>query len=247
MIAPNATARNIQRQAARRRWQALALIPWSQLNKFGAEARLPLHIAIDAHSVGAQLAGNETYAVNLIEALAEINQANQYTLYVTKQSAADRFKNRWANFNVKRTLPHTPLVRIPVTLSAELRRNPVDVLHVQYTAPPLAPCAVVATIHDLAFEHLPETFNRRSWMQLRLTVRNTARRAAHIITVSEYSRQDLIKTYGIDPERVMSPTKPRRLGSRPSQMKQICDGFERLTGLSAITFWRSDRSSRARI
>ncbi len=141
-----------------------------------------MHIAIDAHSVGAQLAGNETYAVNLIEALAEIDQANQYTLYVTKQSAADRFKNRWANFEVKRTLPHTPLVRIPLILSAELRRNPVDVLHVQYTAPPLAPCAVVATIHDLSFEHLPETFNRRSRTQLRLTVRRTARNAAQILT-----------------------------------------------------------------
>jgi glycosyltransferase involved in cell wall biosynthesis len=34
-------------------------------------------------------------------------------------------------------------------------------------------------------------------MQLRLTVRRTARRAAQIITVSEYSRQDIVKTYGI--------------------------------------------------
>ncbi|MGZ5434435.1 MAG: glycosyltransferase family 4 protein [Pyrinomonadaceae bacterium] len=161
-----------------------------------------MHIAIDAHSVGAQLAGNETYAVNLIEALAEIDQSNQYTLYVTKQSAADRFKNRWANFEVKRTLPHTPLVRIPLILSAELRRNPVDVLHVQYTAPPLAPCAVVATIHDLSFEHLPETFNRRSRAQLRLTVRRTARNAAQILTLSEFSRRDVIETYGIDPDRV---------------------------------------------
>ncbi len=161
-----------------------------------------MHIAIDAHSVGAQLAGNETYAVNLIEALAEIDQSNQYTLYVTKQSAADRFKNRWANFEVKRTLPHTPLVRIPLILSAELRRNPVDVLHVQYTAPPLAPCAVVATIHDLSFEHLPETFNRRSRTQLRLTVRRTARNAAQILTLSEFSRRDVIETYAIDPDRV---------------------------------------------
>ncbi|HEV2905144.1 MAG TPA: glycosyltransferase family 1 protein [Pyrinomonadaceae bacterium] len=161
-----------------------------------------MHIAIDAHSVGAQLAGNETYAVNLIEALAEIDQSNQYTLYVTKQSAADRFKNRWANFEVKRTLPHTPLLRIPLILSAELRRNPVDVLHVQYTAPPLAPCAVVATIHDLSFEHLPETFNRRSRAQLRLTVRRTARHAAQILTLSEFSRRDVIETYGIDPDRV---------------------------------------------
>jgi glycosyltransferase involved in cell wall biosynthesis len=162
-----------------------------------------MHIAIDAHSVGAQLAGNETYAVNLIEALAVIDQTNQYTLYVTKPSAVDRFANRWANFQVRRTLPHTPLVRIPLTLSAELRKNPVDVLHVQYTAPPLTPCAVVATIHDLSFEHLPETFNRRSRAQLQLTVRRTARKAARILTLSEFSRQDIIETYKTDRERVV--------------------------------------------
>ena len=161
-----------------------------------------MHIAIDAHSVGAQLGGNESYAINLIEALAEIDQTNRYTLYVTKQAAIDRFDKRWPNFKVKQTLPHTPLVRIPLTLSRELRRNPVDVLHVQYTAPPFAPCPVVTTIHDLAFEHLPETFNRRSWMQMRLTVRMTARRAAHIITVSEYSRRDISATYGIAPQRI---------------------------------------------
>jgi glycosyltransferase involved in cell wall biosynthesis len=161
-----------------------------------------LHIAIDAHSVGAELGGNESYAINLIEALAEIDQTNLYTLYVTKRAAIERFDRRWPNFKVKQTLPHTPLVRIPLTLSRELRRHPVDVLHVQYTAPPFAPCPVVTTIHDLAFEHLPETFNRRSWMQMRLTVRMTARRAAHIITVSEYSRRDISATYGIAPQRI---------------------------------------------
>ena len=161
-----------------------------------------MHIAIDAHSVGAQLAGNETYAVNLIEALAAIDQINQYTLFVTKRSAFDRFDKRWSNFKVKQTLPHTPLVRIPLTLSAELRRNPVDVLHVQYTAPPLAPCPVVATIHDLSFEHLPETFNRRSRAQLRLTVRRTVRNSAQILTLSEFSRRDIIETYKVDPGRV---------------------------------------------
>ena len=161
-----------------------------------------MHIAIDAHSVGAELGGNESYAINLIEALAQIDQTNLYTLYVTKRAAIERFDKRWPNFRVKQTLPHTPLVRIPLTLSRELRRHPVDVLHVQYTAPPFAPCPVVTTIHDLAFEHLPETFNRRSWMQLRFTVRQTARRAAHIITVSEYSRRDISQTYGIAPKRI---------------------------------------------
>src|SRR5262249_41032100 len=60
----------------------------------------------------------------------------------------------------------------------------------------------VATIHDLAFEHLPETFTRRGSMQLKLTVRRTARRAARIATVSEYSRQDLLRTYRLPPEKV---------------------------------------------
>ncbi|MCA1816962.1 MAG: glycosyltransferase family 4 protein [Acidobacteria bacterium] len=156
-----------------------------------------MHIAIDAHSVGTGLAGNETYAANLVEALAEVDQENRYTLYVTKPEAVERFGGRWSNFEVRRTLPHTPLLRVPLTLSAELRRRPVDLLHVQYTAPPLAPCPVVATIHDLSFEHLPETFRRRSRAQLRLTVRRTARSAAHVVAPSEFTRRDLIETYGV--------------------------------------------------
>jgi glycosyltransferase involved in cell wall biosynthesis len=162
-----------------------------------------LRIAIDAHSVGTGLGGNESYATNLVEALAEIDQKNQYTIYVTKREALERFKDRWPNFRVRSTLPHTPLIRIPLTLSSELRRNPVDLLHVQFTSPPVAPCPVVVSIHDLSFEHLPLTFKRRSRMQLRMTVRRSARQAAQVLTLSEYVRDDVIATYGIDAERVV--------------------------------------------
>jgi glycosyltransferase involved in cell wall biosynthesis len=161
-----------------------------------------LRIGIDAHSVGTKLGGNESYAVNLIEALAQIDSANDYTIYVTTNEARDRFTNRWSNFKVRSTLPHTPLIRIPLTLSAELRKRPIDVLHVQFTAPPFCPCPVVVSIHDLSFEHLPETFKRRSRTQLRLTVRYSARRAARILSLSEHTRRDIIETYGINAERV---------------------------------------------
>lgn len=161
-----------------------------------------MRIAIDAHSVGARLGGNESYAVNLIEALAQIDEVNDYTLYVTTTEARDRFHQRWPNFKVRSTLPHTPLIRIPLTLSAELRKHPVDVLHVQFTAPPFCPCPVVVSIHDLSFEHLPHTFHRRSRTQLRLTVRHSAKRAAKILTLSEHTRRDVIETYGIAPERI---------------------------------------------
>lgn len=161
-----------------------------------------MRIAIDAHSVGAKLAGNESYAVNLIEALAQIDRVNDYTLYVTTTEAYERFNQRWPNFKVHTTLPHTPLIRIPLTLSAELRKHPVDVLHVQFTAPPFCPCPVVVSLHDLSFEHLPQTFNRRSRTQLRLTVRHSARRAAQILTLSEHTRRDVIETYSIAADKV---------------------------------------------
>ena len=163
-----------------------------------------MRIAIDAHSVGAKLAGNESYAVNLIEALAQIDNVNTYTLYVTTAEARDRFHQRWPNFKVQTTLPHTPLIRIPLTLSAELRKHPVDVLHVQFTAPPFCPCPVVVSVHDLSFEHLPQTFLRRSRTQLRLTVRHSARRADRILTLSEHTRGDVIQTYKIDPAKVVA-------------------------------------------
>jgi len=173
-----------------------------------------LRIAIDAHSVGAGLAGNESYATNLIEALAEIDSLNQYTLFVTRSAAVERFRGRWPNFIVRRTLPHTPLIRIPLTLSTMLRMNPVDILHVQFSAPPFAPCPVVVSVHDLSFEHLPQTFNRRSWAQLRLTVRHSARRAAQIVTLSEHARRDIIATYGISPVLVTAipPAAPAHFG-----------------------------------
>lgn len=161
-----------------------------------------MRIAIDAHSVGTGLGGNESYATNLVEALAEIDDVNRYTLYVTRREAVERFSNRWPNFSVRATLPHTPLIRIPLILSAELRRNPVDVLHVQFTAPPFSPCPVVVSIHDLSFEHLPKTFKWRSRKQLRITVRRSAREAAQVIALSEYARSDIIDTYRVSPEKV---------------------------------------------
>ena len=161
-----------------------------------------MRIAIDAHSVGTGLGGNESYATNLIEALAEIDTVNDYTLFVTRRAAVNRFSNRWPNFTVRATLPHTPLIRIPLTLSTELRRHPVDVLHVQFTAPPFSPCPVVVSIHDLSFEHLPQTFKWRSRKQLRITVRRSARAASQVIALSESARTDLIATYHLRPEKV---------------------------------------------
>jgi glycosyltransferase involved in cell wall biosynthesis len=165
-----------------------------------------MHIGIDAHAIGARQGGNETYITNLIKSLAEIDGDNLYTIYLADAGAAaqwrEKFTTRFKNFSVRLLPPPTPLVRVPVYLTYELFRRPVDVLHVQYTAPPFCRVPVVVTIHDLAFERMPETFTRRGSFQLKLTVRRTAKKAARIATVSEYSRQDLLDIYKLSPEKV---------------------------------------------
>jgi len=166
-----------------------------------------LHIGIDAHAIGARQGGNETYIRQLILALAELDQENRYSIYLAEREAVEEWRSLFAraypNFSVRRLPRPTPIVRAPVALAVELRRRPVDLLHVQYTAPPFCPVPVVATIHDLAFEHHPETFTRRGSWQMKLTVRRTARRAARVATVSEFSREDLLRTYRLSPEKVV--------------------------------------------
>jgi glycosyltransferase involved in cell wall biosynthesis len=166
-----------------------------------------MRIGIDAHAIGAQQGGNETYIRNLIKSLAEIDGENRYTIYLANARAAAQWREGFTahhpNFDVRLLPPPTPLVRVPVFLAYELFRRPVDVLHVQYTAPPFCPVPVVATIHDLAFERMPETFTRRGSFQLKLTVRSTAKKAARVATVSEYSRKDLLNIYKLPPEKVV--------------------------------------------
>jgi glycosyltransferase involved in cell wall biosynthesis len=162
-----------------------------------------MRIAIDAHTVGTQLAGNVTYITNMIECLAEIDQKNEYSLYVTELGAFEMYDGRWPNFKVRRIVGYNSRVlRFFLSFNVQLRLHPADIFFVQFNAPPFTPCKIVTSIHDLSFEHLPETFKWHSHTQMKMTIRRTARNAAHIVTCSEYSRQDIIDTYDIAPEKI---------------------------------------------
>jgi glycosyltransferase involved in cell wall biosynthesis len=60
----------------------------------------------------------------------------------------------------------------------------------------------VGVIHDINFEHYPKDLPFTARHYLRTFFPKFARKAAHVVTVSEYSRQDIIQTYGISPEKV---------------------------------------------
>lgn len=60
----------------------------------------------------------------------------------------------------------------------------------------------IITIHDLAFEHFPGHLIKSHLKWLRHYTPRFARKACSVLTVSEFSRQDLIRQYDLEPEKI---------------------------------------------
>lgn len=60
----------------------------------------------------------------------------------------------------------------------------------------------IAVIHDLNFEHYPQDIPTQPRLYLKRFFPKFAKKAAHIVTVSHYSKQDICSTYGIPEQRV---------------------------------------------
>jgi glycosyltransferase involved in cell wall biosynthesis len=111
-------------------------------------------------------------------------------------------------------------VSLPAALRASLRTAPghgtlweqrvlprliadADVLFAPgYTAPLRARIPVVVTVHDVSFAAHPEWFSWREGLRRRVLTRATARRAARVITVSEFSKREIARHLGIAPAKV---------------------------------------------
>ncbi|MGE5324903.1 MAG: glycosyltransferase family 4 protein, partial [Actinomycetota bacterium] len=159
-----------------------------------------MKVAIDVHSIGSQAGGNETFYRQLLHGLAQDSSANEYTLFHTWPQAPSAFtlddRFTW------KQIPQNPLRRICFSLPALLKSSPPDVFHCQYIMPPRVTVKTVVTIHDLAHERYPEFSPRLEGMRMRKLVPWSARRADHIITVSEYSANDLVSLYGVPRNKI---------------------------------------------
>ncbi len=91
-----------------------------------------------------------------------------------------------------------------VELPRRARDVRADVLH--HPLPALAhraPCPQVVTVHDLAFERLPDCFSPafRRWAQV--THRRAARGADAVVCVSQTTRRDALARWGLDAARIV--------------------------------------------
>jgi glycosyltransferase involved in cell wall biosynthesis len=67
---------------------------------------------------------------------------------------------------------------------------------------PLRGVPTVLTVHDLLYRTFPRYHKAQNYLYLNLAMPLYCRRADAIIAVSEYTRQDLIRSYRVDPDRV---------------------------------------------
>ncbi len=58
-------------------------------------------------------------------------------------------------------------------------------------------------IHDIAFEHFPQFIEKKNLQYLKRRVPEAARKSDVIITISQATRNDLITTYDVSPEKIV--------------------------------------------
>src|SRR6476469_1068295 len=160
-------------------------------------------IGIDAsRAVIGQRTGTEHYSASLLRALAELPEAREraVVLYVNLRDG------REAEEKLQFALPEAWRVRaIPfprlwthVRLSAEMVAHRPGVLFVpSHVVPLLHPRKTVVTVHDLGYFVYPQAHTRLSRFYLRVSTWFSVRTARRVIAISEATKRDLMKYYGV--------------------------------------------------
>jgi glycosyltransferase involved in cell wall biosynthesis len=189
-----------------------------------------MKIAIDAHSIGTQAGGNETYFRQLLRGLAQDKSDNQYILFHAHRDSLEEIEGD-ARFTPV-SIPKSSIVRLTVSIPRLLRKTKPDVFHCQYVQPPFTKAKTVVTIHDLAHEHFPEFFHPLEAVRMRRLVRATAKRADHITTVSKFSAADIERIYGVPPEKLSVAYQAASAEFRPRDKKTCQEHLARAYGIA---------------
>lgn len=166
-----------------------------------------MRIGVDARSLEARdRTGVARYLGNILRELAEIAPQNEYTLYFQNSKADDDFLSQGC-FRKKLVemsfVPRKKVLWEQIFLPRELKRNPVDILFCpSYSMPLRGGQKTVVTIHDITYEVEPAWFHPKERLKMRTLTKLAARRADKIISVSEATKCDVVRFYGVEPDKV---------------------------------------------
>ena len=96
------------------------------------------------------------------------------------------------------------LLYFPVGLSHLANARDLDLLHCpSHLVPARSPCPLVVTLNDVRAWRQPATLSRGNALQHMLVVRRAMSRAAAVITPSQFTRDEVLNLFDLDPARVV--------------------------------------------
>lgn len=134
----------------------------------------------------------------------QLNYAG-YRQYWKRKQIVDQYrksgikvKHSWLPVKVRRKLEE--IVPIPYSL---IFGSNVDVtIFFNFEVPYGVKGKTIAVVHDMAYKAFPETVNEETKRWLNIIMERTCRRADMIVTVSEYSKKEIIKYLKINPQKI---------------------------------------------
>jgi glycosyltransferase involved in cell wall biosynthesis len=165
-----------------------------------------MRIGIDARQLCGRTTGVGRYLLGLISEWKTNHDpraaGHQFFLYMNE--AADSTTGLDARRFITRVVPGSgrtwwEQVQLPRAAAADH----LDVFFApQYTAPLALRTPTVLTIHDVSFAAHPEWFRVREGARLRWLSRQSAAKARAVVTVSEFSRREIVEHFGIPDARL---------------------------------------------
>lgn len=162
-------------------------------------------------NIGKKRTGDEVVFFNLVKNLAVVDRGNKYFLFTdaTDKALLGKIKKSLEienrdNFEIISLPTRNRFVWNFWTLPKYLRKSSVDIYLTQYITPFFVPKNVkIATIiHDISFKVYPQHIGKLDLFFLNLLIPVSLRRADEIIGVSKFTRDEVIKYYKVNPDKV---------------------------------------------
>ncbi len=166
-------------------------------------------IGIDYTPAHEQGGGIGRYVRQLVAALARLDKANEYRLFVAGAAApalppAPGSNFGWAAVPVSSRNFARLWHRLYLPLSVELFTGRINLFHAtDFVLPPLlASTRSLLTVHDLSFVRVPEAASPRLKAYLDQVVPRSVHRADHVLADSQATKDDLVALYGVPPHKI---------------------------------------------
>lgn len=155
--------------------------------------------------------GINEYILNLTSNLADIDTVNDYILYVLEDQLDYAIQNLPGKMRIK-TLPYRSdslkeIIRRSLFEQSYWKKEEqiehFDIFHSPFFhSPQFNHAKVILTVHDLRFYRYPDTYSFLRYIFLRYTVKKSILSANHIISISSFTKNEIIEAYGIADNKV---------------------------------------------